>query len=150
MKVPLESFVSGIAEKKIYYFSTTEINSPSPHHFICIKRTDDDILVMSCCTSQFSTVKNFVESRKLPNETLVWIAPDKNDHNNPFTKDTYVNCNDSFTFTVDEFRERYSNDSVNLSGELSDLHYEQVLIGLHKSPMIDQETKDLIPKPEDV
>ncbi len=145
MKLPADLFLSAIEERKIYYFSTTKINSEEPHHFVCIKRTDNDVLIMSCCTSQFETVKKFVETRSLPLETLVWITP--SDTNNPFTKDTYVNCNNSHTFTVEEFRAMYSSDSVTYSGEVSEDHYLQILIGLHKSPLIDKETKELIPDP---
>jgi hypothetical protein len=41
----------------------------------------------------------------------------------------------------------YNSNAVDYSGEISEIHYEQILIGLHKSPMIDNETKDVIPKP---
>lgn len=146
MKLPTEMFLSAIDERKVYYFSTTKISSTEPHHFICIKRTDNDVLIMSCCTSQFDTVKKFVETRSLPTETLVWISP--TDAVNPFSKDTYVNCNSSFTYTVDEFRTMYSSDSVSYSGEISEDHYLQILIGIHKSPLIDKETKELIPNPD--
>lgn len=146
IKFPVEYFINGIQEKKIYYFSSNRIGTTEPHYFICIKRTDNDVLIMSCCTSKFNTVKNFVESRSLPPETLVWISP--KDENNPFTLDTYVNCNSTITHTIEELAIKYDSDAVNLSGEISEAHYEQILIGLHKSPLIDGETKDLIPRPE--
>lgn len=148
MKLPTDLFLSSIDDRKIYYFSTDKINTEEPHHFICIKRTPDDILIMSCCTSQFDTVRRFVETRSLPMESLVWISPDSTSPDNPFTKDTYVNCNSCFTYTIDEFKKMYSDDSVSYSGKISDSHYEQILIGIHSSPLVDDETKDIIPKPE--
>jgi len=42
----------------------------------------------------------------------------------------------------------YDNDSITLSGKISDNHYEQILIGIQKSPLVDNETKAIIPKPE--
>lgn len=147
MKLPTDIFLSAIEEKKVYYFSSTQINTPEPHYFICLKRTDNDVLIMSCCTSQFDTVRRFVESRSLPNETLVWISPGDQTDENPFVKDTYVNCNSSYTYTIDEFRSMYNSDSVTFSGEISDEHYEQIVIGIHKSPLIDTETKEVIPLP---
>jgi hypothetical protein len=146
MKVPTDVFLSSISDKKVYYFSSNHINTDTPHHFICLKRSDDDILIMSCCTSQFDTVSKYIETRSLPTETLVWISP--KDNSNPFTKDTYVNCNSSFTYTVDEFREMYNSESINYSGEISDNHYQQIISGIHNSPLIDEETKDMLPIPQ--
>jgi hypothetical protein len=148
MKVPTQLFLSAIEERKVYYFSTTKINTEEPHHFICLKRTENDLLIMSCCTSQFNTVSRFVETRSLPYETLVWIS--SNDGDNPFTRDTYVNCNNSFTYTIDEFRSMYDSDSVSHSGEISENHYKQILIGIHISPLVDEETKVLIPLPDSI
>jgi len=148
MKFPTDVFLSAIDDRKIYYFSTTKINTDSPHHFICLKRTDNDILIMTCCTTQFDTIRKFVESRSLPMETLVWISPDVKDIDNPFTEDTYVNCNNSLTYTIEEFRTMYDSEAVSYSGMISESHYHQILIGIHRSPLIDNETKELIPSPD--
>ncbi len=148
MKLPVGTFLSAISDKKIYYFSSNKINSVDPHYYICIKRTDDDILIMSCCTSRFDTVKRFVETRSLPMETLVWISPDVANSDNPFSKDTYVNCNEYQTFTIEEFKNLYNSDSISYSGKISENHYQQIINGLHCSPLVDDESKDIIPKPE--
>lgn len=146
MKVPSEVFISAISEKKVYYFSSTKLNTNVPHHYVCIKRSDDDILILTVCTSKLNTIQKFVDSRGLPYETLVWISPA--DKENPFTTDTYVNCNESFTYTVEEFKNRYDDESISHSGEISEAHYVQILTGLHSSPLIDGETKEAIPKPD--
>lgn len=146
MKLPEELFSNGIAEKKVYYFSTSLISTDIPHYFICIRRTNDEALILACCTSQFETVKKFIESRNLPYETLVHITP--TDTSNPFDKDTYVNCNDCYPSSVSDFITKYRSDSIRFSGEISDAHFEQILIGLHKSPLIDEEIKQNLPQPE--
>lgn len=148
MKLPINLFLAAIGERKVYYFSTTKINTAEPHYFICLKRTDNDLLIMSCCTSQFGTIKSFVETRGLPFETLVWISP--KDIENPFTKDTYVNCNESKTFTLDEFKDMYNSDNISYSGEISENHYKQILIGIHSSTLIDEETKLIVPNPDTI
>ena len=145
MKVPTDVFLSSISDKKVYYFSSNKINTDVPHYYICLKRSNDDILIMSCCTSQFDTVKKFIESRSLPLETIVWFS--HTDTSNPFPKDTYVNCNETKVFTIEEFRSMYNSDSVSFSGEISDNHFHQILTGLHSSPLIEEETKELLPKP---
>ena len=92
MKLPVELFLSSVEEKKVYYFASNKINSIEPHHYICIKRTDNDLLILSCCTSKFETIAKFVETRSLPPSTLVYIKPS---NQNPFTLDTYINCNNT-------------------------------------------------------
>ncbi len=148
MKLPVNLFLSAIAEKKVYFFSSDRISTTDPHFFICLKRTENDVLIMSCCTSQFETVQRFVISKRLPEETLVWIT--HKDASNPFNRDTYVNCNSSQTYTVDEFRQMYNSDAVKYSGEISEDHYHQILIGVKASPLIDDETKDALPDPESI
>jgi hypothetical protein len=146
MESPEDIFINSISERKIYYFSTTKIRSSEPHYFICIKRTDNDILIMSCCTTKFDTIANFITSRNLPNVTLVYI-PAKN-QKSPFPKDTYINCNEPLTFTIEEFKNLFNSKAIKFSGELSESFYEQILTGIHASTMIDAETKEVIPKPE--
>lgn len=137
-------FADGIAKKGIYLFSSTHLNTDIPHYFICIVRTDGDLLYMTCCTSQFETVRRFVETRpNIPETTLVWISPKNNE--NPFTKDTYVNCNSVFVYSVEDLTQMYLNEEITYKGEISDIHYEQLLIGVNASPLVDEEIKEFIP-----
>lgn len=144
VKVPTDIFIESIDNKKIYYFSSNQLNTKIPHHFICVKRNNNDVLFMSCCTSQFETIRKFVETRSLPLATLVYISP--KDTSNPFDKDTYVNCNDIQTYTIDEFRSMYESNAINYSGEISDNYYEQIITGIHSSPLIEEEIKENIPQ----
>jgi len=144
LKFPVNLFLQGIQEKKVYYFSNKNINTYTPHYYICLKRTDDDLLILSCCTSQFETVKRFIELSDLPFETLVWIKP--KDGENPFIKDRYVNCNQYFSYSIDQFKQMYEQDNISFSGEISDVHFEQIIIGIKISPLIDEDIKDLLPQ----
>ncbi len=145
MKIPVGLFIASLGEQKVYYFSSTRLNTEIPHYFICLKRTNNDILIMSCCTSQFETVRRFIQTRNLPYETLVCIKPADS---NPFTKETYIDCNNVHTFTIEEFIDMYGSDSVTYSGEISDNYYSQILTGIHKSPLIDLEIKEQLPIPD--
>lgn len=126
VKVPTKTFIDSISAKKVYYFSSSSIKTSISHYFICISRTSDGLLFMSCCTSRFDTVRKFVESRSLPFETLVYISP--TDENNPFEIDTYVNCNDLQEFTIEEFRTMYEINALDYAGEISENHYEQIFV----------------------
>jgi hypothetical protein len=46
MKLPLPLFQQGIQAGKIYYFSSAEI-SPIPHFFICIARSENEVVFFS-------------------------------------------------------------------------------------------------------
>jgi hypothetical protein len=148
IKVPTDHFLSAIQEKKVYYFSSIFLKTTEPHYFICIKRTEDEVLILTCCTSQRDTIQKFIEKKNLPFETMVWISP--SDRENPFYTDTYVNCNSTFTYTVDEFRSMYDSDKIDFSGEISLNYYSQIITGIHKSPLVEAETKELIPQLEEL
>jgi hypothetical protein len=141
MRFSSAMFLDSIEEKKIYYFSSSVLNTNTPHNFICIKRTSDDLLILSCCTSKFETIKRFIETRNLPYETLVWLS-----ENPIFTKDTYINCNQYFEFTLGEFRRMYENNTIEFRGEVSQSDFENIINGLLNSPLIDEEIKDILPK----
>lgn len=145
IKLPTEFFLTTIEERKVYYFTNHQLNTDIPHYHICIKRKSNDFLILSSCTSKFETVKKFVETRKLPVETLVYLKPSEQ---NGFNKDTYVNCNEYHIKSIDDFIKMYDTDQIEFRGEISFAHYEQILIGLHESPLIEEEMKDEIPRPD--
>ena len=146
VKIPTPTFLDHISEKKIYYFSSNKINSKEPHFFICLKR-DDNLLLMSCCTSQEEKLKKHIEKRGLPFETLVYVA---HSTSNVFIKDTFINCNTCFEYTIDSFRDMYESNSIEYKGEINDNHYFQILNGIKKSPVVENDIKNKIPNPESI
>lgn len=142
MRLPLDLFVASIESRKIYLFSSEKINDPTSHYFVCIKRTNQDLIILSCCTSQYEKRKQFLDLQQLPYDTLVWISP--KDDENPFSKDTFVDCNSLTTHTVKEFSEMYEAHKIDLKGELDENHFHQIINGLNVSPLIDEETKLII------
>lgn len=148
LRFPINDFRESIGPQKIYFFSSRKISSDSPHYFICLKRTDNDVLILSCCTSQFETNLRIIRRNAWQEETLVWIKPGEGE--NPFTVDTYVNCNDTFLYTVDEFIAMYEAERLDYVGEVSDNHYRQILYGIQKSKKVEQEIKDMLPDPDTI
>ena len=144
MKLPVELFLQGIEEKKVYYFTSNKISTDNPHYYVCIKR-NNDVLILTLCTSQIEKKQRYIELRKLPYETLVFI---KNGKTKIFNKDTCINCNEIHQLTIDEFVNKYKKDEIESSGFIDDNYYDQIIVGIHKSPIIEEEIKDLIPKPE--
>ncbi len=108
----------------------------------------DKIINLSCCTSQFDTVKRLIERNRFPRETLVYIS--KDDPENPFRKDTYINCNEYFQYSLEEFWGLYFNNKLKIIGSLPLDSFEQILIGFVKSEVIEQEYKEALPGIDDL
>lgn len=141
-------FEAAVLSRTILYFPCLELNTHVPHYFICINNHPVDIVNLSCCTSQFDTVKQLIERRKFPNETLVYLP--ESDSSNPFTKDTFVNCNEYFPFSLDELWQMYIERKLSIENNLLPIDsFEQILIGFNKSPVIEEEFKDALPSIDD-
>jgi len=140
-------FAQGIREKEIFFFSSDRINTATPHFFVCIKRTDTEVLILSCCTSKPAASQRFISSRGLPPETLVHIPSQADDPSSPFPKDTYINCNGYIEHTVTELKSRFEEGRLTPAGSLPEKYYDLILKGLHISDQIDEHIKEILPNP---
>lgn len=134
-------FEENLCPGKIYFFKNNQINSDVPHFHILIAIPNNDFLILTCCTSQFEKRARFIELNNLPYETLVWLKPD---NDNPFTKDTYVDCNNSFKYSKDTFVDMYTKGNLEYKGIISDGKLQEIIHGVKTSPMIPEEIKDII------
>ena len=148
MILPHSLYTSTVAEKDIFYFVTDKINSSEPHYFICIKKTNNQILLFTCCTTKGGKRESHLLKTNGSLETIVYIRPGH--QGNKLTQESYVDCNNYQEFTIDEFKSICDSGKIQYKGTLSDDYYIQILIGLHKSDNISDETKDILPKPDDV
>lgn len=139
-------FTAELVYRKILKFPCPELNTDIPHYFICVCNHPIDIVNLSCCTSQFDTVKKLIERNRLPSETLVYISEKESD--NPFSKETFVNCNEYFPYTIDELWDLYESGELEIIPSLLPIHsFEQILIGFNISPQIEEEIKESLPNP---
>jgi hypothetical protein len=139
-------FSQTITERDVYYFSTEKINTDDPHYFICIKKSDTDVLIFSCGTTQWEKRLNYIQKKGLSTNTLVYIDPAKAGAD--FKKETYIDCNKYIPFTVDEFDKHCRDKGIEYKGVLDEDYYEQILIGLHSSTEIEDAIKEILPKPQ--
>jgi hypothetical protein len=141
MKLPIEFFLQGIDVKKVYYFSSPKLSTSVPHYFICVLKGSSNTVILVCCTSDREDKrKKRIEKLGL-HTTLIWIKPD---NSNGLTKDTFVDCNSFFEYSIDDFKTMYENDLLEYKGEISETHYEQIINGLLDSPTIPTEIKELL------
>lgn len=147
MALSWEQFQATVKARAILNFPEPILKTPDPHYFICIGLSPDNELVLSCCTSQFETVKNLVERNRYPASTLVYIP--KTHADNPFKKDTYINCNEYFQYTMGELWAMYNKGQLSFHGELPLDSFDQILTGFRDSDQIEDELKDTLPTIDD-
>lgn len=137
-------FENCLTGRKILYFQCDELNSPHPHYFVCIFVDAMRVAHMSCCTSQFETVRRLIERNRYPETTLVYIS--EQDSDNPFSKPTYINCNEYFQFSIDELWDWYQHRDLTVKEQLLPMHsFEQIILGFHASNVIEEEIKEQLP-----
>lgn len=143
-----EQFTSAIKPRAILYFSDQiALKTPNPHYFICVGSNYDNELIFSCCTSQFNSVLTLIERKRFPSSTLVYIS--KDDNENPFTKNTYVNCNEYFPYFLSELWQLYVRGILSFHGELPLNSFGQILTRFMDSTQIEQELKEGLPTIDD-
>jgi hypothetical protein len=141
VKVGSHIFEETLEPGRIYFFKNKKLTSNIPHFHILIAIPNNDLLILTCCTSQFEKRARFIELANLPFETLVWLKPDDD---NPFTKDTYVDCSSSFKYSKDTFIDMYTNGNLEYKGIIQDGKLQEIIHGVKSSPVITEEIKDLL------
>jgi hypothetical protein len=136
-------FFESLIPGSIFQFSCAELGTAVPHFFVCVCLTDDELLVMSCCTSQQRTMENLINRMGLAHETIVFL-PNRSD--TPFYSDTFVNCNEYFPYGLDEMEEMKDNSQIEYFGILPDDVFEQIINGFLRSKLIEDQVKERLPK----
>lgn len=135
-----ESELFDVSEKDIFKF-TSEFpsgnNKGIPNHYhICVK-TEDAYMIFNCCTSQSGKVQ---DRMKFFGRTYVKVSHIKN---TGFTQDTFVDCDNVFTLTNEEFANYCSEGKIQFSGILAGSDYQEVVKGILSSEMVEENTKKL-------
>lgn len=139
MKLPLVDFIEQINHKKVYYFSSSQIlNSQEPHYFVCVGFDDDNFVILNCFTTKIERKKEYIETRGLDTSTLVFAKPSKE---NGLTQECVVNCNDLYFHSKEEFKALYKANKITCKGELEEVYYEQIFLGIQNSDLIEEELK---------
>ncbi|MBE9467169.1 MAG: hypothetical protein IMY72_02465 [Bacteroidetes bacterium] len=66
-----QTFSLSIDKGKIYYFKSNKLSATkNPHYFIVIANPSDELVIFTCCTSQFEKRARFIELNNIPLTTL--------------------------------------------------------------------------------
>jgi hypothetical protein len=139
MDVSFEAFYQVLKEKSILYFSLNYQGNPDPHYYVLLDK-GTEILLFSVCTSKLDTILNFVKKRSLDYDTIVFIesAPD-----NPFSKNTYINCNSPVLINHNEFKKMFEEGKIKYKDQLDGEHFDQIINGILKSRLVERKIKKL-------
>lgn len=142
MKIPDVFFLQTIEEKQVFFFTEKSIIGIPNHRHICLTKIDGKCLIFACCTSQEQTLNKFLEFKKLPSSSVVYIP--ESDYSF-LTKDTFINCNDVQIIDEKDFINDYNNGNIRRVGEIKFSHFAQIVKGVKESKLIPTETKKNIP-----
>lgn len=142
MQLPADLFIESVETKKVYFFSEkSKVGIPNHRHICVTKDYNGDDFIFVCTTTQEATINRFLEKQKIPSSTVVFIPK-----THPcFTADTFVNCNSTQPITRQEFMEAYNSGQIQLRGEISDDHYNQIIVGMKESRLVPDEMKEILP-----
>lgn len=121
-----------IRPKSIFKFVNPEFPNYDHYHICVLVVEDDQEVLFSVCTTNKDRLERFIARRNLSEKTIVYIRPD-----DTFSEDTFINCNDKNIRTVLEVEEMYNRGLLTYLGEISDSQFEQILLGMLDSTMIE-------------
>lgn len=137
MQLPTELLDAQIMPGSVYYYSAPEyIITKVPHYFVCVSRSAQNAVFMVCCTTKINTVKKHIENNGFDYATMATIKPSQL---NGLKEETYINCNTIHEKPITWLIEKAIAGEMSLKGQLEVEHYEQVLIGITKSELAEQE-----------
>lgn len=146
MRLPDSLYLSLLKEGQIYFFSLDSSVGIGNHRHIFLKKSREDILFFSCCTSQEDTMNRLIQLQKLDPSTIVWIKPDAC---NGLKKDTFVNCNSIQRISKEEFIAACENNEItSMNCRISENHYKQIANGIRKSKLVSGEVQECFPEEE--
>jgi hypothetical protein len=121
--VSSQTFGSSVEKGKIYYFKSSKlVSTTQAHFFIVIANPSDDLIIFTCCTSQFEKRARFIELKS----------------------DSYVDCNRYFQYSKAELIQMYELNRIEFIGYVQDSKLEEIRQGIIDSPLIVNEIKGLI------
>jgi len=137
-----QTFSTSIDKGKIYYFKSNKLVATNESHFfIVIANPSDELVIFTCCTSQFKKRARFIELNNIPLTTLVWIKPNEE---NCLKKDSFVDCNSYFQYSKAELIQMYEQNQIQFVGYITDSKIEEIRQGIIDSPLIDSVIKEII------
>lgn len=119
----------------------SEVTSPLAHFLILLNKDpqNDDQYCLIVASSQVQHIP--IIKKKFGDSTVVEIPSGTN----PFTKDTFLNCNSVYVKNVRDIEERYKTGELAIVHQLSGEILAKVIYGVMASSKVSDEIKSLLP-----
>ena len=128
--------LKNLEERHIYFFEPTATIGIPNHCHIFLKKSGEDFLIFSCCTSQQKTMQKLIAINGWSQSTIVKLAPNIQ---NKLTTDTYINCNSLQIISSDDFFDNFKQGSVTINNaEIDDVSFLAIENGIIQSDLVDE------------
>lgn len=129
-----------VSEKDIYKFSkefpSNQEQGIPDHYHICVK-VADLYMIFNCCTSQSGKVKDRMEFFG-----RIYVEV-KNKRQTRFTEPTFVDCDNVFSISNEDFNQYIVDGKVEFAGRISGGDYQNIVNGILQSDLVEESTKKL-------
>lgn len=134
-------FADNIQVGQIYYLKKHKLITSEPHYFIVVGKSDTELVLFSCFTSNFESRRRYIELKKLPFTTLVQV---KHNKENNLKQESYVDCNSVYDHPIGDLYDLNKKGLMTLVGNLNDGKLEEIKVGIAESPLVPGELKDIV------
>jgi len=142
---PEQYIESHLSAGSVFKISAPElIGTDIPHYFIVVAYDDDEVHFVECTTNR-ERLEGLFERNGFNLNGLVYIPSERV---NGLTRDTYVNCNDNYTSSIESLLEKCESNNLQWVGDISYDHYDQIRTGIIDSHINDL-PDDYLNHPED-
>lgn len=142
LHLPFDLFYQSLEEGKVYFFDRNAQIGVPDHRHVCVTKTKKDEVVFVATTSNDVRTNRMIELGLIDSSTIVYVPKD----GDCFTMNTFINCNQVWTYSEDELKAEYESRTIRYRGEVTEDKHLQILNGIHSSNQVDEEIKDIIPK----
>lgn len=140
MQLPGILLENSVEEGKIYLFRDNCPIGVKGHMHVCIK-IHDRVYLFSNCTSQMKTIRRHAELTGISLDTYPCFPAD---NVNQFKELTFINCNNVFECSADEFVQYLDNQYIiPLGGSISAEGMSAIAKGIKLSKTVAKEVQDL-------
>ncbi len=109
------------------------INTDLPHYFIVVAYDSEEVHFVECTTNR-ARLEDLFESKGFDFSGLIHMPPNRG---NGLPQNSYVNCNDNYTISIDSLVEKRESNDLRWIGEISYNHYDQIRYGINDSNIND-------------
>ena len=142
ISIPKKFFAKEIKIGNVYLLIKHKLtNTREPHYHIVMGKSDNELVLFSCCTKKLETILKHIKHADLPPSTVVEIRPD---NNNKLPKNTYINCNNLIPYTIDELYDLSEKGHLKYHSNIPDEKIKEIMTGINDSPNVVGEFKDII------